>query len=482
MSSRKRARTAAPEEPTSNIRSSLLSWLESCGAEGLDRLRLAEDPSSGGIGAFARRNINKGEVIASIPQRCVLSTRAAENSDLGKAVRAAAVRFGPQSAMLCTDEVLLWICMAVGRVQNSHPWHAYLASLPEQSPDPACWPLQLRAELNGTPVGASVQAALDVVNAVYDGFAWRLREELPELVPEGALDSVLPLMWARGMMRSRSFPACLLTSTGGAALQPYPEEPEAEADTIAGTSETWGHTAGVLLPLLDTLNHRPSARILWVADEDTVRFVSDELVLSGSQVFNNYGNRPNEELLFSYGFSLHANPADATTLILARKQEGSLAGALERRGFRIRRPANGGVPLELLKMLAEGARSQGDPEGESSGARRSLGEEEEGEGEVAAGEENDEECEEETPVEIGAEELELLLRTLRHRLSPLETSRSEDDVFNAAHDVACTGDMRRAYVAYYRQGLRDILESAIEWTESLLGRAEGEEGDCEENE
>ena len=95
------------------------------------------------------------------------------------------------------------------------------------------------------------------------------------------------------MLRSRSFPARLLASSGE-PLAPEADDPAAEAATIAGTAETWGHVPGVLLPLLDTLNHRPNARISWIADGETVRFVSDGRIEAGSEVFNNYGNRPNE--------------------------------------------------------------------------------------------------------------------------------------------------------------------------------------------
>ena len=84
----------------------------------------------------------------------------------------------------------------------SHPWHAYLTSLPSESPEPTCWPASLRDELNGTPVGSSVRAALDAVQTAYDGIVCRLPQELPKLVPEGAL-SVQALLWARGMLRSR---------------------------------------------------------------------------------------------------------------------------------------------------------------------------------------------------------------------------------------------------------------------------------------
>ena len=70
----------------------------------------------------------------------------------------------------------------------------------------------------------------------------------------------------------------------------------------------------MLLPLFDLLNHNPATRIAWLADGARVSFVSEEWVGAGSEVFNNYGARPNEELLFSHGFALPGNQADATTL------------------------------------------------------------------------------------------------------------------------------------------------------------------------
>ena len=139
----------------------LLAWLHECGAEGLDDLHIRDD-GLGGLCVFARRIFAAGDRIASLPQRCVLSARAAEESELGKAVRAAAAAMGPTCEALVTEEVLLWIFLSVGRTDAAHPWHAYLASLPATSPEPTCWPAELRDELASTPVGASVSAALDL--------------------------------------------------------------------------------------------------------------------------------------------------------------------------------------------------------------------------------------------------------------------------------------------------------------------------------
>ena len=39
------------------------------------------------------------------------------------------------------------------------------------------------------------------------------------------------------------------------------------------------------------------------------------------------------------------------------------------------------------------------------------------------------------------------------------------------------GDARRGYVACYRQGLREVLSSAISWGEELLGGSPGDEAE-----
>ena len=135
------------------------AWLMSTLSGGLFGNSKQRDDQAGGF--------NPGDRIASLPQRCVLSARSAEESALGVAVRAAAASMGPTCAALCTEEVVLWVFMAVGRVDTAHPWHPYLASLPAESPEPTCWPQALRDGLASTPVGASVQAARDAVEKLY---------------------------------------------------------------------------------------------------------------------------------------------------------------------------------------------------------------------------------------------------------------------------------------------------------------------------
>ena len=110
----------APSPEPDAKTAALLAWLRECGAEGLDDLHIRPD-GLGGLCVFARRIFAAGDRIASLPQRCVLSARAAEESELGKAVRAAAAAMGPTCEALVTEEVPLQPLTAPATVPQLQP-------------------------------------------------------------------------------------------------------------------------------------------------------------------------------------------------------------------------------------------------------------------------------------------------------------------------------------------------------------------------
>ncbi|KAG8955377.1 hypothetical protein FRC04_008728 [Tulasnella sp. 424] len=116
---------------------------------------------------------------------------------------------------------------------------------------------------------------------------------------------------------SRSFPSILLSPNP--SLAPTPASP----------------SHPVLLPLLDSLNHERSTPVTWMVDrmsksgspipepasdgspgELAVSIVVGSEVKAGSEVLNNYGPKPNSELILGYGFSLPNNPDDTIVLQL----------------------------------------------------------------------------------------------------------------------------------------------------------------------
>ncbi|KAK6457394.1 uncharacterized protein RJT20DRAFT_39944 [Scheffersomyces xylosifermentans] len=100
-------------------------------------------------------------------------------------------------------------------------------------------------------------------------------------------------LWSSLILKSRSFPAYLLKSA---------------------VNEDIKKDEAMLLPLIDLLNHNPTSKVNWSVSEDKFfNFKSDSLV-SGSQLFNNYGMKGNEELLLAYGFCIEDNASDSVAL------------------------------------------------------------------------------------------------------------------------------------------------------------------------
>lgn len=72
----------------------------------------------------------------------------------------------------------------------------------------------------------------------------------------------------------------------------------------------FSHRFGVLLPLLDLLNHKPGAKVEWQARYSFIGLQILEPYGAGQELFNNYGPRDNEGLLLAYGFTIPENPFD----------------------------------------------------------------------------------------------------------------------------------------------------------------------------
>jgi hypothetical protein len=104
---------------------------------------------------------------------------------------------------------------------------------------------------------------------------------------------------------------------------------------------------------VDSLNHARGTPVSWSIDRPTetkersLSLVSHKSNNAGEELYNNYGPKPNDELLLGYGFVLPNNPDDALLLKLP---------ASERR-YRIGRKATGEVEAvwnEIGRRLQEG--------------------------------------------------------------------------------------------------------------------------------
>lgn len=102
-------------------------------------------------------------------------------------------------------------------------------------------------------------------------------------------------------LSSRAFPSTLL----------------AENPSLVSTPTSYP----VLLPGVDSLNHARAQPISWAVTSSSektsglsIAIVPHTATPEGNELFNNYGPKPNAELIMGYGFSLPHNPDDTIVL------------------------------------------------------------------------------------------------------------------------------------------------------------------------
>ncbi|KAF2460255.1 hypothetical protein BDY21DRAFT_160128 [Lineolata rhizophorae] len=77
-----------------------------------------------------------------------------------------------------------------------------------------------------------------------------------------------------------------------------------------------GELFSLLCPLMDALNHKNRSKVTWSTEDQKFIINTEESLKTGEEIFNNYGARSNEQLLFSYGFAVEDNVADGVTVRL----------------------------------------------------------------------------------------------------------------------------------------------------------------------
>ncbi|KAG7823733.1 hypothetical protein KL909_003130 [Ogataea angusta] len=84
---------------------------------------------------------------------------------------------------------------------------------------------------------------------------------------------------------------------------------------------------GFLCPIVDLLNHKNGEKVTWTcADNSFVFRASPKCIRRGEEVYNNYGDKSNTELLLNYGFVLDDNESETTALTLKVEEKVIEAG------------------------------------------------------------------------------------------------------------------------------------------------------------
>ncbi|CDO70432.1 hypothetical protein BN946_scf184999.g73 [Trametes cinnabarina] len=157
--------------------------------------------------------------------------------------------------------------------------------------------------------------------------------------------------------------------------------------TILSASPTLRTTPSsypVLLPGIDALNHARGHPVSWVVNstntstaasaEPSISLVIHTPTPRGSELLNNYGPKPNSELILGYGFSLSKNPDDTIVLKIggpsAASASSSHSGSRSSPGkWEVGRGARGAEPVWEAVLSAvraqDGDEEDEDVEGDS---------------------------------------------------------------------------------------------------------------------
>ena len=110
------------------------------------------------------------------------------------------------------------------------------------------------------------------------------------------------------MFASRAFPDKLLSWDSSSTTLPAPQlKTQVKEDGTIQISQD-GVKAGAkpaLLPILDMLNHKPLTKITWQPGQNDIGFTGEEFLEKGTEVFNNYGPKPNQQCLYPWSLPDH---------------------------------------------------------------------------------------------------------------------------------------------------------------------------------
>ncbi|KAF2449464.1 SET domain-containing protein [Karstenula rhodostoma CBS 690.94] len=186
------------------------------------------------------------------------------------------------------NNVLTYLLLVEQRLhtdRNSLKWHPYIACLPE--PSAMTTPLWFDHEdmqcLAGTNLARETSVKLDRLTEEWH----QAKEVMRSLDIDTNMFSFEWFRWAATIISSRAFISTHII-------------PDRE-------------TFPILFPVVDILNHSPTAKVEWdfhPLQDFTLKILGHEEVRPGDEVYNNYAPKQNDELLLGYGFCVPDNPVE----------------------------------------------------------------------------------------------------------------------------------------------------------------------------
>ncbi|KAL7410742.1 hypothetical protein BDY24DRAFT_399189 [Mrakia frigida] len=311
---------------------SLRSWLESNGTFIHPSLEIKQDPTFG-LSTWTTSSLPAETTVISLPfslavtpelaERSILALLSGEGKEESDSSWREAVASLEERVKVLVYLVMHWIIEdETSSIDSSSPYlahYTYLRSLP--SPSDLLTPLYFTATERELLQGTSVYGAANEMETTWKadfervGKVLRLSEKHGFTWPRYLLASTY--------LSSRAFPSRLLI------LPPPTASIPTTSETGAAPAPAPGPSHPILLPGIDILNHLPLHPVSWISSplpssssttNSSSGIISVHLpspTAASSQIFNNYGAKPNDELLLAYGFVLPSLPYDTSPLLLS---------------------------------------------------------------------------------------------------------------------------------------------------------------------
>mmetsp|Transcript_17680 Transcript_17680/g.29708 ORF Transcript_17680/g.29708 Transcript_17680/m.29708 type:complete len:496 (+) Transcript_17680:79-1566(+) len=234
----------------------------------VDEAKTAVQPKAleEGAGLVSKRNLKKGETLLTIPEAVTMNYAAALKSDIGKYL----------------EGLKPWLAVTLFLLHERNKgaaskWAPYVSLLPSALGLPMFWSEDELKELEGTQVLESTLGYMGYAESEFEGVQEYVFGPNPSVFPPEVYNAE-SFLWAFGILRSRTF-------------APFVGE------SIA------------LVPGLDLMNHNAYGVVKLerrktglFSGESAAALVSVAASVEGEQVYMNYGDKNNSQLLLDYGF------------------------------------------------------------------------------------------------------------------------------------------------------------------------------------
>lgn len=292
---------------SSDSSGSLSAWLRQSGAK-MDGLYFKTSDECGQtLGCFTNKAIEAGDILFTVPRRCLYGLRDVLDSELTNYILQEAEK--REKVDICSAEKLLWTNMIASRLSPSANWSPYFDSLDKMSPSALSWPSDLLSLLDDTNQGTALKTLAQSLQD-YHVLLVDIMQSSPEESQRHGLVAATcdleALRWACGHYLSRRYPEHF-----------HPCSATQSTHTLFQRRETNFGNLGTMVPLLDVLNHDDQRDWLrFDVQDDALVVISNYPRAPGDELFSNYGCLGNDQLLFAFGFAKAHNPFDEFNLKL----------------------------------------------------------------------------------------------------------------------------------------------------------------------